>query len=805
MKMDNEQLLEVLRRKEDAASAYVWGQLGQDREVAMREFHRMPYGTEQEGWSQIVASDVRDTVEWILPSLLKTFTATDKAVEFEPTKAEDVDGAEQATDACNYVFFKQNSGFMVLYNAIKDALIIRNCAVEWFKETKETVSSVPFKGATAEMLAMLTDEDGEITEATPAPMMDEQGQPVFDPMTGEPVITYSGRIKRIEKRQVVRVEAFSPEDLLIDREWTSPLLADCPYVARHRRVTCSDLKQMGYTVTAEELRDGGEQTNRSNLRNIGLDDTRDFGAMSDDDAMAEGWLKVEYMLVDFDGDGIAERRVIHRVHNKILKNEECADVPFATFSPRMNTHRWDGESMHDAVGDLQKIHSELLNQTFDNLKLTNNPRTKLLTDANGSPYANIDDLLDSRIGGIIRMQRADAVTEQVTPFAAGASFPMLEYIQGMRENRTGVSRTSQGMNPDSLNNTATGRQIDQTAAQQPLELIARIIAECLVKPIMSGILKLLTEGGMEKLAFRLRGEFVEYDPNEWRDSYDMTINVGLGSGDAQAKAAQLTNVYQMQTAGMQIGLATPKHIYHTASKIIENAGFKDVQNFIQDPETAPPKQEQPPLEVQLEQMKQSGDAQKFQAQTQMDMQKHQSELQHAKELEQLKAAAKLQEVRANLELQASNDQRDGEREAMKAQMTAQMESQRLEFDRWKVKVENEAKIAIAELAAQVKIGTLGDALTLSSDERRGELAALFSDVNQQLAGLLNSYQSEVSQHLSGISQGHQYLANAVTQMAADSQQPAMLIKDASGQTIGVQKGKNFKPVQRGPDGSIRGI
>jgi hypothetical protein len=739
MKLDNDELLDILRRKEDAASSYVWGQLGQDRETAMREFHRQPYGTEQEGWSQIVASDVRDTVEWILPSLLKTFTATDKAVEFEPSKASDVDGAEQATDTCNYVFFKQNSGFMVLYNAIKDALIIRNCAVTWYKEEKQTVSSVPFKGATGEMLAMLTDEDGEITEATPAPMLDAQGQPLIDPMTGAPVIGYSGRIKRIEKKEIVKVEAFSPEDLLIDREWTSPLLADCPYVARHMRVNCSDLKQMGHIVTPEELRDGGERTLQTNLRNVGLNESTGFESSTDDDALAEGWLKIEYVLIDMDGDGIAERRVIHRVNDKILKNEECADVPFATFSPRMNTHRWDGESMHDAVGDLQKLHSEILNQTIDNLKLTNNPRTKLLTDANGSPRANIDDLLDSRIGGIIRMQSIDAVTEQVVPFAAAASFPMLEYVQGMRENRTGVSRTSQGMNPDSLNNTATGRQIDQSAAQQPLELIARIIAECLMKPIMQGILKLLTEGGMEKMAFRLRGKFVEYDPNEWRDSYDMTINVGLGSGDTQAKAMQLTNVYQMQMAALAMGITTPKHIYHTATKIIENSGFKDVQNFVQDPETAEQKPQQPPIELQIEQMKQQADAQKFQAQTQADQQRSAAELGHAMQIEQLKAQAKLQEVQANLELQASNDQRDAEREAVKAQMTAQLDQQRMQFEQWleQAKLASARELKEMDVAARIQIAQIGAQQAFGL----ADLAAQQSAASD-LAGAFTTPQSE---------------------------------------------------------------
>jgi hypothetical protein len=327
----------------------------------------------------------------------------------------------------------------------------------------------------------------------------------------------------------------------------------------------------------------------------------------------------------------------------------------------------------------------------------------VLTDANWSPLANIDDLLDSRIGGIIRMRDPNAISEQVTPFAAAASMPMLDYVQGMRENRTGVSRTSMGLNPDSLNNTATGRALDQSSAMQRIELIARIIAETLIKPIFQGILKVLTDGEMEKMCFRLRDEFVEYDPNEWRDQYDMTINVGLGTGDTMQKAAQLQSVYQMQMAGMQVGLATPKELYHTASKIIENSGFKDVQNFVVDPSKQPPQPPQSPLPLQIEQMKMQAEAQKFQAQAQTDAQRFQAQAQQSIQLEQMKAQAKLQEIQANLELQASNDQRDGEREMMKAQFDAQLAEVKTQLDRYKIDQDNQTKIMIAQIGAQQQV------------------------------------------------------------------------------------------------------
>jgi hypothetical protein len=703
MKMDETALLELLRQKEQAASHYIHGQLGSERVAAMREYYRMPYGNEEDGWSQIVASDVSDSVEWMLPALLKTFTSTDKAVSFEPTTAADVKGADQATDACNYVFYKQNNGFLILYTALKDMLTVKNCAVMWRKEDSETVSSMPFQGATEEMIAMMLQdsEDSEIESATPSQMVGPDGQPQLDEM-GQPITVYNGRIKKTEKRSIVKVEAFSPEDLLVDREWTSPLLADCPYVARLIRVTLSDLKMMGYDCDADDLRasDHGDLSNEitrvNKLENSQIPDYGDT-RNNDDDSMATGWLRMEYVLADYDGDGVAERLCVYRLEEKILKQEVVSHVPIATSSPILNPHRWDGMSIADAVSDLQKLHTELLRQTLNNLYLTNNPRTKVLTDANWSPMANIDDLLDSRAGGVIRQRDINAVTEQVTSFAAGASMPMLEYVQSMRENRTGVSRTSQGLNPDSMNNTATGRQMDMSAAMQRVELIARIIAETLVKPIFQGILKVLTDGDMQKMCFRLRDEFVEYDPNEWRDQYDMTINVGLGTGDVQQKAAQLLMIAQLQEKGLAVGLATPTHLYHTGAKIIENAGFKDVQNFLQDPSKAPPQEPQVPLPIQIEQLKIQADAQKHQAERQSDIQKFQAETEMTRELEQIKANAKIQEIQASLELQAANDARDSEREQNKAIMDAQLSQQQLDFDKWKVEFEAQTKIYIEEM------------------------------------------------------------------------------------------------------------
>lgn len=785
MKMDDEQLLSHLQANETDASSFAWGSLAAEREKALREYFREPYGNEEEGLSQIVTSDVQDTVEWMLPDLLDIFVSSDKAVMFKPTRAADVQGAKQATDGVNYVFHKQNNGFLILYTAFKDALLTKNCAVMWRKETKRTKVVTPARGATEEMLALLLSEAGEdakIEQATPlAPVM------VPDPATGAPIPgpqLYNAKVAGYKEKTSVKVEAFPPEDLLIKRDWTSPLLNDCPYVARLMPVTLSEIHEMGFTdVTAEDLDDASELETSADAafrkNRVGeLDQTYmdTSHLVEDDETRTEGLLRIEFVLVDFDGDGISERRCIYRLKDKILSNEECEQVPIATASPILITHRWDGMSIAEAVSDLQRLKTEITRQVVDNARLANNPRTEVLTAQDGTPFAQIDDLLDSRPGGVIRKTRADAITQNVIPWSGGQMFPMLEYVDSMREQRTGVSRVQQGIDPNVLRTNRTlgeARQTEQRAKQR-IKLVARIFGEILLKPTFLGILKLLIEGDMEKLAFELNDQFVELDPNEWHDQYDMTVNVGLGTGDQEQVLMALQSVAaaQVQAATSPLGqmLIKPKLLYNTQVQMLEAAGMKNVNDFWLDPGDAPmPAPPPAPLDpkIQIEQMKLQADAQKFQAQAAND-----------REMEVLKAQAKLQEIQANLDLQAANDKRDADREALKAHYEQQLEMARLELDRYKVDADNQTKIVVAQ------IGHSGSAsASLDPNDPEGEQSAP-ADPAAVLA--------QVAQSLAAIEQA----------MTA----PRQIVRDpATGMAVGVDVGGVIRPIQRGPDGRAIGL
>lgn len=658
-KMTEAELLAFLDDEARQAHLFNDGELQEERTKAMRAYSREPYGNEEEGRSAVVSSDVFDAVEGMLPDLIEVFTSSDKAVVFEPVGPEDVESAEQVTNACNYVFYKQNNGFLILYTALKDALLLKTGAVKWFWEKKRTPSFNTYRAVDEEQLAAFLAENptAEIVEQEEVEP-EEQELAQYQQMAAEQLAQgfmppalpkrYTVKIKTVEEKGHCSIVAIPPEELQVSRRHDSPLLDDCPYVCHVPRRSVSDIREMGFDVDASEVRAAVYENVTDYRENNGgrFDDWEDESTL--DDSMVRGYLRDEYVLVDYDGDGIAERRHIIRLGDRILINEECGHVPIAAWSPYLMTHAFSGVSVADLVEDFQRIHTTILRQQIDNLYLANNQETVVLTDSQGNPQANIDDLLNRRPGGVIREKVANAVRPYQERWQGIEAMPMLEQLQGAKENRTGWTRYSQGLDGDSLNKTATGAQMIMNASQKRMKLMARIAAECLVAPMFRGIFKTLSDHGMEKLSQRLNGKFVQYDPQAWRDQYDMTINVGIGTGDVQQQSQFLNQIAQSQAAvaGSPFAkqLLSPKQVFNVQARLAENAGFKNPEEFWLDPDTVPEDDSPPPPDpkVELEKARLQDSQQKAQAEMQLEMQKQDKELAFKAEQADLDRQLKLQ-------------------------------------------------------------------------------------------------------------------------------------------------------------------
>ena len=646
--MSQDKLKAIISAEIDNSIGFLETETTQQRTEAIDAYLRRPYGNEVEGKSSIVTGEVAEAVDGALPSLVRIFSSSDEVVRFDPRGPQDEAGAKQATEYVNWVFMRDNDGMIVLHDWFKDALLQKVGVVKAYWEDKEDVTKEKYRDLSDDELAMiLSDETMEVVEkeVVENEMTDPMGNPVLDQM-GQPVM-YSSNSVTVQKKkksgQVV-VENIPPEEFLISKKAKrSP--SDSPFVAHRRLITRSDLIAMGFD---KDIVDGLQTSDSLTfspeyLARVSNGENPEDGK-SLDDSMQTIEVFECYVRADIDGDGIAELRQVFYASNEILSDIETDYVPFHSICPIPTPHKFFGESMADRTMDIQLIKTTITRQILDNLYLTNNAR---VTAVDGQ--VNMDDLLTSTAGGVIRVKSAGAVNQLAVQSMAGQAFPMLSYLDSIQQKRTGVTEASQGLDPSILQNvTAAAVASMQQSAAGKVEMIARIFAETGVKSLFQGILHLLCKYQDKARIVRMRGQYVQFDPREWSNQYDVDINVGLGAGNRQEQMAMLNMVLakQEQILG-QMGPANPMvsmgQYRNTLGRMVEAAGFKDSAEFYKNitPEqdqqlSQPPQQQQPPMPPEV---------QAYMAKTQADIQAQQMKAQADIELAQQKAIADLQLMR----------------------------------------------------------------------------------------------------------------------------------------------------------------
>jgi hypothetical protein len=335
----------------------------------------------------------------------------------------------------------------------------------------------------------------------------------------------------------------------------------------------------------------------------------------------------------------------------VLLNEEADFIPVVAFSAKPLPHQHYGESFYDELKEVQATKTALLRGVLDNLYLANNGRFAINADR-----VNLDDMLVSRPGGVVRIEGdpGTAVMPLVQPSSPGPALQALEYMDIVRETRTGVTRVGTGLDPNSLNKTATGIMALQGAQSQRIELIARYFAES-VKELCMLVHALTLKHSRQAEIVMLRGEWVPVDPRQWTRRKDMSISVGLGTGNRQEQAAFLQGMLQLALGpALQLGLTNPSLIFAMLSKMANIAGYKNAEEFWQDPaKQQQPDQPQQPQQPDPQMMALQQQAQLEQAKLQMQMQAKQAELQADTQFEQQKAQAEAELSRERAKLDAA--------------------------------------------------------------------------------------------------------------------------------------------------------
>ena len=619
--MDSEQIKGILDNEIDNSIGYIETETTELRRKALDFYLRNPYGNEVEGRSQIVTGEVAEAIDGALPQLIRVFTTTEDIVSFEPQTPEDEESSKQATDYCNWVFYRENDGLLILHNWFKDALLQKVGVVKAYWDAKEDVNKETYKNLTEdELVLLLSDPSIEVVSQNVEMMdygVDQMGMPIQIPM-------YDVKVKKVKKYGCVKIENVPPEEFLISK--SARTIEDSPFVAHRRLMTRSELRAMGFKKSVIEGLPSYDdlQFTPERVARFSQGEQPDEN-ISLDPAMQVIEVYECYIRIDSNDDGIAELRKILYAGSEILDDEECDVIPFHALCPIPIPHKFFGQSLADRTMDIQLIKSTVTRQMLDNLYLTNNARLGIVDG-----QVNIDDALNATPGGLIRMKSAGAIAPIEVPSVTGQAFPMLEYMDSVQAKRTGVSDQQQGLDPDVLNNvSATAIAAMMKSNSGKLELIARIFAETGVKSLFKGILHLLGKYQDQAKIVRMRGKFVTFDPRTWTNQYDVAINVGLGSGDREQKLAMLQMILGKQEQVLtQFGPSNPlvsvAQYRDTMARLIESAGFKDANAFINEitPEqNAALSQPQPPApdaQAQMAEMLAQVEREKIQAKSQID-------------------------------------------------------------------------------------------------------------------------------------------------------------------------------------------
>jgi hypothetical protein len=627
-RLDDDALLTILRKEEAAASNYQWSALSRAREDALNYYDREPYGDEQEGASQVVTSEFADVIESIMPGLMRVFTSSDDVAEFSPGAPGEERWAREASEYVPYVFMRQNDGFRILYWLIKDALMYRLGAVtvdleDFCDKRRVAVHGLPqvainliaaqAEGEGAE-LAMELEQDEPLPLNVQGAAMPSSGegpfppQPApFDPAQGGP--SFSGTITIITRRKRVVADNIAPEDILF-----TPTARDqdkASFLGFRKRVTASDLIEMGLGQDeVDELRSDRDLSPEEAQRNesaILHEPERD----SPGDSERPLWLVVAYLRADEDGDGVSELLRVVYAHagggaGRIVERVEWdGPASIALASPILMSHTIVGRSLFDQTQDLQQIGSVLTRGLLDNLYITNRPRPVI------SDQVNLDSLIDWVPGSPIRLKPGarpgdDHVSWLQVPSIAPSVLSALEFMATVRENRTGIVRNNQGLDADSLNKTASGMNMLMSAAQQRQELIARVLAETAIKRIYRLVYRAIKRACAGPVKYWSGRDFATCDPSQWPNDMDLSVNVGLGTGnkDQAIQHLGLIGTLQKELIVLQGGSAsgpfvTPENVANATQKVTEALGFKSSGLFFQPPErvaaaAAEPQRPEPP-------------------------------------------------------------------------------------------------------------------------------------------------------------------------------------------------------------------
>ena len=676
--MDDSTLTTYIQSKIKDGLGGMDGEVSYQRQDNLDRYYGELYGYEVDGESSVVTRDVMETVEWAMPTIMRAFSTGRHVVSFKPCGPQDEQAAEQETKAV-WDAYDEAGGFYITHTIIKSALLNPNSYVKCYFDESEEVLHEEYEGLSEQELAILLDSD-EIEVKGQEVEIDEMGNAV-----------YSVEVEYRRPNGELLIFPTPEEEVVVDRNHNELSLKSCHFTCHIRERTMSDLVEDGYDADRLEQIGSDDSEGYYNDERINRRKYSDETGGEDDEAdksMRTFFVNECNMFVDYDGDGIAERRRIVMIGNEIFENEEVTSSDMIAFSSILMPHKHINLCLADLVKDLQEIRTTIMRQLLNNMYKVNNPRTVITDDV------NMDDILSNESNGFIRTGDINGIrTEPTTPII-GQVIPALEVLNNEKESRTGISKNAKGLDADVLKSSTMGAYRDAIAqANERVELIIRVLAETGFKELFCKIHELLQRHGEVK-HMKVDGQWIAVNPREWRERKQMTAHVGLGHNNQQEKLGAAMAITQHQAALKATGspIVSPFNDYAGAELIAEAAG-ETVDKYFTNPAMIPPQpqQQQPDPNMLMIQMQKAVEDQKAQLQAQ----KQQSDAylkQGDQTIRERELAIKEKEM-AIKEFEAINKDR--------------AESERISYEKYKTDLDaaksDTSKVESATISAQAQI------------------------------------------------------------------------------------------------------
>jgi len=569
---------EMVVKRRDACVKFKDGKPARDRKQALDFYNGKnldAYGDSGDGLSTVVSRDVMESIESVIPPLVRPFVAGEEVVTFDPVGDEDEKAARQATEYVNHVFRRHNNVLFMVETSLKDGLLFRLGVAKTVMEEEEGEPETYDGMDESQLMALQMKAQSE-------------GRELAGDITQDPATGLYGAVLAPKKLKKFRVHVIAPDEFLYEERLSR--LDQSTFLGHSKTAMLADVIAMGIDEKKAKSLRSGKPTEEQDARYADEDSSNEDSEWDDDDLARPVQIDECYIRCDYNGDGVLEwRKVILGGAQKMLLSDEPADGhPYSTWTPVPMSHKLVGLSMYDMTRDVQIQKTALQREQLNNLYLVNRPQREVVDG-----QVNIDDLLNPAINGIVRVKQQGMITPLVTPFVAAETFGMIEYLDGVREARTGVTRYNQGMDANSLNKTATGMNIISNNSQQRQELVARHFGEFL-KDVFTKLLHLVRQHADPADVERLLGEFVE-----WPTEYDATVSVGLGTNNKDQLVAHLNALMQIDQQiiqlqqGLQGPLLTAPNVYEKLKRLCEAMGLKG-DGYYTDPSKPPPPGAQPP-------------------------------------------------------------------------------------------------------------------------------------------------------------------------------------------------------------------